>query len=307
MRSGLVGLRPVKRLTVGGALYSVVALAVLAVVTVSANGVTLKNVDFTATSTNDPPGTIDPGYTKNVATCTSALVNSELVLVTITNGYPSYTCTFTVTAKNTGTLDIKLNPLEFDVPPVLTVTDLSNDEGIVLGGGSKVVERFSVHVEQPAHQGSTYTFEIRKPFRLFQTGTIGFWRNWDRNKKFTRTQIEGWLIQIDNSSQWFGPRTVTGMVSTIDAANGGQATPRTRFIAQCLATRLNERSTILEGTDTHNVTSVDPTNYLGLANPSAATLNQIIAAIESKYGTSVNNGRYEIMKNVCDRLNNLAI
>jgi hypothetical protein len=75
---------------------------VLTIVTVSANGVTLKDVDFIATSTNDPPGTIDPGYQKNVATCTSALISDELIEVVVTNGYPSYTCTFTVTAQNTG-------------------------------------------------------------------------------------------------------------------------------------------------------------------------------------------------------------
>jgi hypothetical protein len=281
--------------------------AVLAIVTVSANGVTLKDVDFIATSTNDPPGTVDPGYQKNVATCTSALIGDELIEVVVTNGYPSYTCTFTVTVQNTGHLDIKLNPLAIDAPPVLTVTDLSNDAGIELGGGDRVIETFSVHVEQPANQGAVYAFQIRKPFRLYHKGTIGFWRAWNNHNTFTRAQIEGWLTEIDNSSRWWGPRTAEGMVALMDAALRSRATPRDKFLAHCLATRMDERSTILDGNDTHNVTGPDPGNYLGLANPSAATLNQIIAAIEAKYGTSLNNTRYNIMKNICDGLNNLVI
>ena len=46
-------------------------------------------------------------------------------------------------------------------------------------------------------------------------------------------------------------------------------------------------------------------NYLGLADPSAATLSEIIAAIESKFGTGATKDELEIMKNICDALNNL--
>jgi len=298
-----------RRLTAGTVLYSFAMFVVLAVVTVSGAGqtTTLKDVDFIATGTNDPPGTIDPGYTKNVASCVSSLINSELIEVTIDNGYPSYTCTFTVAVQNTGLLGIKLNPLEFDVPPVLTVIDLSDDAGIELGGGDKVVETFSVHVEQPASQGATYTFQIRKPFRLFHKGTIGFWRAWNNHNTFTRAQIETWLVQIDDGSSWFGPRTAEGMVSMMDGALRRRATARDKFLGHCLATRMNERAGILDGSDTHNVTGVDAGNYLGLATPSSATLNQIIAAIESKFGNSPGSAQFMVMKSVCDDLNNLLI
>lgn len=264
------------------------------------------NVQFVAASTNDPPNTKDPGYTKDVAQCNASVVDAgDKVTVTLINGYPSYTCTFTVTARNTGMLAIKLQPLEIDAPPVLTVLDLSGHPGILLEGGQSDVETFSVHVEQKASQGAEYTFTIRKPFRLHQHGTIGFWKNWDKHNTFSRTEIESWLVQINAASQWFGPTTTQGMVTLINKGTSG--TPKERFLAQCLATRLNERSGIFDGSDTHNVTSVDPGNYLGLATPSAATLNQIFARIEAKFGTSPTNAQYLIVKDVCDKLNNLQI
>jgi len=55
------------------------------------------------------------------------------------------------------------------------------------------------------------------------------------------------------------------------------------------------------------VSGEDPGNYLALADPSAATLSEIIAAIESKHGTSPSNTQFNIMKSVCDALNNLDI
>jgi hypothetical protein len=85
------------------------------------------------------------------------------------------------------------------------------------------------------------------------------------------------------------------------------ATPQTRFLAHCLATRLDERSGILDASDTHDVTGEDPGDYLGLATPASATLTQIIDAIESKFSTSPTNTQFNIMKNVCNALNNLDI
>jgi len=42
---------------------------------------------------------------------------------------------------------------------------------------------------------------------------------------------------------------------------------------------------------------------LGLAHPEAATLSEIIAAIESKYGTNPTYAQYSIMHQICDALN----
>lgn len=264
-------------------------------------------VDFTSASTNDPPGTLDPGYAKDVASCRASIMYDDKVNVLVENGYPSYTCTFTVTVNNTGVLPLQLQPLVINAPWVLTVTPLQDDTGLILLPGARDAESFSVHVEQPAAQGATYAFTIQKTFRLHATGTIGFWKNWNSHKTFPKAAIETWLQQINTASQWFGPTTTSGMVSLINAGTGGSATPKSRFLAQCLATRLNERSGIMDGPDLHNVSAADPGNYLGLATPSAATLNQIIAAIEAKYGTSPSNAQFTVMKSVCDGINNLQL
>lgn len=294
----------------------VVAIATLGVVhgvwakTLTIDGVVgmgWMNVDFIHASTDDPPGTIDPGYDKDVASCTATVVNTRLVKVLITNAYPSYTCTFTTTICNGGTLPVRRGPLIFDTPPALTVTELNNVSTLVLHPGKKDVEKFVVHVEQEAEQQAVYYFTIRKPFSPSLKGTIIFWKNWRRNKAFSQRQIEQWLTEIDATSAFLGPTTVSGMEKVFAAALGKRATPKSRFLGHYLATRLNERSSILDPLDTHDVRGEDPGNYLGLANPASAMLSEIIAAIESKYGTPVSNSQFNIMKNVCDALNNLEI
>ena len=61
----------------------------------------------------------------------------------------------------------------------------------------------------------------------------------------------------------------------------------------------------MEAETLQDVKSADPGNYLGLANP--ATLAQIQAAIESKFNTSPTRDEFEIMKTVCDKINNLDL
>lgn len=265
------------------------------------------NIVFTAASTDDDSGSLDPGYDIDVASCMADVADGDLVEVLLVNGYPSYTCTFTVTAQNTGLLPVQLGPLQIDAPPVLTVTALQDQTGLILDGGDVDVESFSVHVEQEAEQTTTYVFTIRKPFTLHAEGTIGFWRNWDSHNTFSEEEIEGWLAEIDSASNWYGPTTVEGMVALMEAALGRGARAEEKFLAHCLATRLNERSGILEGADTYDVTGLDSKNYLALSDPTNASLTEIIAAIESKFGTSPKNSQFNIMKNVCDALNNLQL
>jgi hypothetical protein len=267
----------------------------------------LGGADFVEASTDDPPGSTDPGYEKNVATCTARVVNDELVEVVLTNAYPSYTCTFTTVIENTGVLPVRRGTLFFDVPPVLTLTEVSGLTEVVLDPGQRDVEEFSVHVEQEAEQETIYVFRVLKPFELYATGTPGFWKNWDSHNTFTQGQIEMWLAEIDSMSLWFGPTTTGGMEELFDAAAAKRATAESRFLALCLATRLNERSGILDPADTHDVTGEDRRNYLALTSPDSATLAEIIAAIESKVGTSVKKSQFNIMKNICDGLDNLEI
>ncbi len=266
-----------------------------------------SDAGFVAVFTNDPLGAIDPGYDKDVAQCVAVVLDYERVSVALDNAYPSYTCTFTATVKNFGTVPLRVGPVQTDAPPVLTVDEVNGLTGVVLEPGEQDVEQFSVHVEQQAQQRFIYSFTIRKPFALFISGTMGFWKNWDRHNTFTEAQIVGWLTQIDASSAWLGPTTVTGMEAVFDAALGKGATPRSRFLAQYLATRLNERAGILGAGDKHNVSGLDPGNYLGLGSPKSATTSEIVAAIETKFGTSPTDAQFTVMKDICDALNNLAI
>ena len=263
------------------------------------------NADFIDVFTDDELGNPDPGSTKDVATCTAEIVSDEEVVVQIHNAYPNYTCNLTTVIQNQGTLPERREMLEFDVPPVITITELTDLFGVVLHPGDTDIEKFIIRIEKEVEQNTEYTFTIRKPFSLFNTGTIGFWKNWDSHNTFSQSEIETWLAQIDAASSWFGPTTVGGMVALIQAANGGSATPQSRFLAHCLATRLDERSGILGAADTAILTGEDPDNYLGLGG--SATLAQIIAAIEAKFGSSPTNTQFNIMKNVCDSLNNLDI
>ena len=300
-------------------LGGILALAILGIVyglwskTLTIEGVAdigFTNADFVAASTNDPPGTIDPGYEKDVASCIAQVADDERVTLVINGAFPSYTCTFTTTIKNMGTLPERREALEFDVPPVLTVIELTDLTGVVLDPGESDVEAFTVHLEQEAQQGASYVFNIRKPFSLFTACTPGFWKNWDSHNAFTQAQIEGWLAEIDATSAWLGPTTMGGMEAIFVAATGQGATPQSRFLAQYLATRLCERSGILNLTDKHDATGKDPSNYLSLANPAAATLGEIIATIESKFSAAPpppTNTQFNIMKDVCDALNNLDI
>jgi hypothetical protein len=126
------------------------------------------NAKFTAASTNDPPGTIDPGKHKDVGSCTAKLVEDGCwcgktgkVKVVVSNAYPSYECEVDVTIEKGGCLPECIKYVVIDSPPELTVEDLSHLGGTVLNhSGDKVKGKFRVHVEQSAQQDATYQFTV---------------------------------------------------------------------------------------------------------------------------------------------------
>ena len=268
---------------------------------------------FTDCSTNDPPGTIDPGKDKDVAWCTAELAEPEnsgweKVIVTIENAYPCYECEVNVTVQNHGTLPMRIARVDVinPNPDELTVTHQGLKD-VELDPGEWVVGTVKVHLEQPALQGHIYTFNIELHLELWrdQGGTIGFWKKWDRHNTDTQAEIEGWLSSIDADSAWLGPTSVTDMVTMLKQASGG--TPGEKFLGHYLATRLDVESGRLSGTRYHDVSGLDPGNYLGLIDPTSASVEEIISAIEDKYGTSPSDDQFELMKGICDGLNNLSI
>jgi len=143
-------------------------------------------------------------------------------------------------------------------------------------------------------------------------GTIGFWKNWNSHNNYTQSQIEGWLQIIDGNSTWLGPTNMTDMVSWLTWDDENSASNMTnKFLGHYLATRLNAESGQLHRNFTHDVTTKDPGNYLGLYNPSSATLSEIVQAIEDKCVPPATkpptDNQFEIMKDICDALNSLVI
>ena len=141
-------------------------------------------------------------------------------------------------------------------------------------------------------------------------GTHGFWKNWQSHKTYTRSEIEGWLSNIDGSSSWLGPTTVEGMVALIEAGEAEGHTKYDAFLMQYLPTRLNAASGRLILTTIRDYyPPYDPGDYLGLGGQ--GTLLEIITKIESKYpdlpDQDPTDDEFEIMKDICDALNNLAI
>jgi hypothetical protein len=124
---------------------------------------------FTAVSTNDPRGAKDPGYDKNVATCTAQLIgencwsagNARTIKVVISNAYPSYRCDVSFTVRKGGCLPECVTGITIDAPPKLTMRDISNPPLLhreLNGRTPQATGKLRVHVEQAAKQLSTYAF-----------------------------------------------------------------------------------------------------------------------------------------------------
>ena len=150
------------------------------------------------------------------------------------------------------------------------------------------------------------------------SGTIGFWKNWDKHNTYTQSQIEGWLQIIDGNSTWLVPDMdgdddidiIEDMELILEGAQG--STMEEKFLGHYLATRLDmetEPLPRLNPDGKHDITGHDTDNYLGLASPSSATLSEIVEAIESKFLTHqppehpLTKDQFEIMKDICDALN----
>lgn len=119
-------------------------------------------VDMEWSTFKDNDNGIDPKYDKDVADC-SVETTPDKVTVTITNGYPSYTCTIVGDIHNSGTIPIKLQNFIYNVPPEIKVTPSGgfiNPYGIQLEPSQTLIGDFKIHVEQGAAQGTTYKFDI---------------------------------------------------------------------------------------------------------------------------------------------------
>ncbi len=142
-------------------------------------------------------------------------------------------------------------------------------------------------------------------------GTIGFWGEWDSHNTYTEAEINAWLGIIDVDSQWLVPdKDGDGDIDVgdMDIIFEQTAPPydnEHQFLGHYLATKLNMESVRLHPEATHDFGAYDPGDYLGLNG--SGTLEEIVLAIESKYGTSPTDAQSEVMKDICDKLNNTEI
>ena len=282
------------------------------------------DMEFTNCTCSDPPGTIDMGTNKDVAWCHYELVDSEgdgspdTLLVSVENAYPGYQCLFNITVHNNGSMPVHITDTSLvynSAPEVLVLEGFWTDGNLLnteLHQCESASGNFWLHLRQEAAYDTEYTFRIQieaSQYNLGQCGpfdlggTIGFWSNWDSHQTYGAGQIESWLAAIDGDSDWLGPVDIAGMEQALEEASGG--TMQQKFLGHYLATRLDGESGRLGLTAPHDVTGCDGENYLGLATPGAASLGEIFAAIESKYGTA--SPEFEVMKDICDALNNLEI
>ena len=130
---------------------------------VSKVGVKFANVSCSDTG-------IDPGYDKDVGSCSACLDSEQTISVTVSNGYPCYSCDVNFDVVNTGEKPVKVSLVIIDEDPTkkyiqnipdTTVTVESIDQGDVIGAGEGKSGRLHMHIEQCARELSCYGFIVK--------------------------------------------------------------------------------------------------------------------------------------------------
>lgn len=149
-------------------------------------------------------------------------------------------------------------------------------------------------------------------------GTPGFWSSPGAVKLYGKSDIVSWFKTIVAASAWYENDLATGtndevydkMVGILKSGGAsGYNGMVNQFRAQYLATRLNTMTDPprLQLGTTHDISDIDGAkDYFGYAT---RTLAQIITFIEGEAAGGIftdppSKDQMEIMKNVCDKLNN---
>jgi len=124
-------------------------------------------------------------YDKDVArTIAWRSCDRKEITVLLENAYPCYYPTVFFGLKNNQSFSVKIKSIDisYDIPE-LTVTFDGIAEGDVLSSGQEVVGRLGIHVEQSAHQNSSYNVEVKieliqKECCRWRWWHWGHWRCW---------------------------------------------------------------------------------------------------------------------------------
>ena len=313
-------------LTVLGAGYAMWFVALPVDITVATGHIGLEFTDFNC---SDVPGDPDLGQTKDVASAECVLVDTDgdgghdTLQITVFNAYPGFQMMVeNVVIQGQGTVPVHITDTSFtfdgdDGGLVMDLEGFWTDSNLVclqIHAGDVITGNFWLHmsVEQVALESHAYTFLVAIDYAQWNEthcppgaedlgGTPGFWGNWDSHNTYTEEQILAWLDSINASSAWPLPTTIAAM-ETLFKTNKPMLD---NFRRHYLATSLNIKAGRLSTATTHDYSAQDPADYLGLGG--SASLSDIVAAIEAKFAGTPDEDHLEILKDICDALNNLEI
>jgi len=118
------------------------------------------DVHFIGATSTDGPGALDaPDYDKDVGqtVCEIDAVDDQLVLVTVSNVYPSYEALCNLKWENNGTIPVKLVSLGCPTAPDWLEVSIQDSIGAPLDAGGQETGELKFHVKQSAPQSEAAT------------------------------------------------------------------------------------------------------------------------------------------------------
>jgi hypothetical protein len=253
---------------------------------------------------------VDPEKNKDVGCTLWELVDSEpdgfydTLMICVNNAYPSYFSEVKAEIFNGCARRVRITKVEIFSDEELDVS-INNLSGYILKPNRSVTATVFLHVNEEALENMVYKFRVKIFAKEAYGYGLGWWKNWDKHKTFTQNEIENWLCEIDSESLWLGPVNIEEFLRYLEIHQNTDT--RKKFLAHYLVLWLNVKASFLNLSQTFDVRAYDPYNYLMLANPEQATLEEIILAIESKYNKNPSSQQFLLMKDICEAINELRI
>ncbi len=112
-------------------------------------------------SSNDPPGTVDPGLDKDVGCCETSSSGPASATVSITNAYPDYQCRVAFGIKNIGEEPVTITGVELDKPLALDASVSPPDlVSTTIEPGQMITAYLDLRVNDLAREAANYNFEL---------------------------------------------------------------------------------------------------------------------------------------------------
>ena len=118
------------------------------------------NVDvaFGMAKSNDPPGTIDSGYDRDIATTEVEGAYTKELIVSLDNACPCYESEIEFTVRNTGSIPARIKSVDIDAPDEIDVEVTGLEVGEVIKTWKKGY--LHVHVSENALESKDYIFSV---------------------------------------------------------------------------------------------------------------------------------------------------